>query len=189
MISPLSLSNFLTLFVAFACLWSIVPQARGGIVRVSRLAVPSALAAVEALVLLAGVFEANIYHDVEWLVAATAGGVLGRMRGWSVQIDVDRAHKLVRLKPSLDSHIAAICLAVLAAVDFISAALETAVLPADWVAAAAAFFAAYIGFRALAIAVRAGRAPHVELDGAWTITPSSSTPSSSTPAESIRPPS
>ena len=176
MMSPLSLSNVLTVLVAVACLWTIVPQARGGIVRVWRLAVPACLAAVEALVLLAGVFEATIYHDAEWLVAAAVGGVLGRMRGWSVPIEVDRARDLVRLKPSLDAHVAAMCLAVLAAIDFTSAALEDAVVPADWVAAAAAFFAAYIGFRALAIVVRAKRAPHVTLDSAWTITPSSSTP-------------
>jgi len=176
MISPLSLSNVLTVFVALACLWSIVPQARGGVVRVSSLAVPSALAAVEALVLLAGVFESTLFHDAEFVIAAIAGGVLGRMRGWSAAMEADRARRLVRLKPSLDSHIAAMCLAVLAGLDFISAALEQAVLPADWIAAAAAFFAAYIGMRALAIAVRATRAPHVELDGGWAITPSSSTP-------------
>ncbi|MBS0539988.1 MAG: hypothetical protein JSR47_14580 [Proteobacteria bacterium] len=176
MISPLSLSNLLTVCVAFACLWSIVPQARGGIVRIWRLAIPAALAAVQAFVLLAGVFEASIYHDLQWLVAALIGGVLGRMRGWSVSIEADRARDLVRLKPSMDAHIAAMCLAVLAAVDLISAALEDAVLPANWVAAASAFFAAYIGLRALAIAVRATRGPHGTSDGGWGITPSSSTP-------------
>jgi hypothetical protein len=175
MVSPLSLSNVLTVMVAIACLWSIVPQGRGGIVRVWRLAVPACFAAVESLVLLAGVFESTIYHDAEWLVAAAVGGILGRMRGWSVPIDVDHARDLVRLKPSVDAHMAAMCLAVLAAVDFLSAAVEEAVLPTDWVSAAAAFFAAYIGFRALAIVVRARRAPHVTLDNAW-IAPSSSTP-------------
>jgi len=33
MISPLSLANVLTLFVAFFCLWTMSPQARGGVVQ------------------------------------------------------------------------------------------------------------------------------------------------------------
>ena len=49
MISPLSLANVLTLFAAFFCLWTMSPQARGGVVRLWRLAIPAAFAAVVAL--------------------------------------------------------------------------------------------------------------------------------------------
>ena len=176
MIAPVSLSNVLTVFLAVACLWTIAAQSRGGVVRPWRLAVPPCFAAVESVVLLAGVFDATMTHDAEWLVAAVVGAMLGRMRGWTLPVEVDRTRNLLRLRPSIDAHLAALCLCILAAIDFTSASLEDPIEPTDWVAAAAAFFAGYIGCRALAIAVRAMRAPHVELSGAWAITSSSSTP-------------
>jgi hypothetical protein len=37
MISPLSLSNVLTVLVALFCLWTMSPQARGGVMRLWRL--------------------------------------------------------------------------------------------------------------------------------------------------------
>jgi hypothetical protein len=70
-------------------------------------------------------------------------------------VEFDRARDLVRLRPSIDGHLAAWGLVILAAVDFISAYLEGAVVPPDIVAAGAAFFAGYIGCRAIAIGVRA----------------------------------
>lgn len=179
MVSPLSLSNVLTVIVALACLRTIAPQVRGGVVRLWRLALPVCFAAVQALVLLAGIFNETIHHDAEWIAAAAVGALLGRMRGWASPIEVDRTRQLVRLKPSVEPQMAAIFLVILAAIDFASASLEAPVLPADYVAAGAAFCAAFIGFRALAIAVRATRAPHVELHGGWPITPSSSTPAES----------
>jgi hypothetical protein len=157
MIAPLSLSNVLTVFFAVLCLWIIVPQARGGAVKLWRLSVPPILATVQAVVLLAGDFDAALSHDAEWVVAAIIGAAFGRMRGWTLPIDVDRAHDLVRLRPSIDAHLAAIGLVVLAAIDFTSASFEEAVLPTEHVAAGAAFFAGYLGCRALSITVRARR--------------------------------
>lgn len=157
MISPLSLSNVITVLVAVLCLWTIVPQARGGAVKLWRLAMPPILASIQALVLLAGVFDATLVHDAEWLAAGMLGILLGRMRGWTLPIDIDRAHDLVRLRPSIDAHVAALGLVVLAAIDFTSASLEEPVMPADYVAAGAAFLAGYIGCRALSIAVRVKR--------------------------------
>jgi hypothetical protein len=175
MIAPLSLSNVLTVIFAGLCLWIIVPQARGGAVKLWRLAVPPILATVQAVVLLAGDFDATLSHDAEWVVAAVLGAVFGRMRGWTLPIDVDRTHDLVRLRPAMDAHLAAIGLVVLAAVDFTSASLEAAVLPTEHVAAGAAFLAGYLGCRALSITVRARRTAR--------LTPSS------TPAETGLPPS
>jgi len=163
MIAPLSLSNVLTVMLAIACLYTIASQSRGGVVRLWRLALPPCFAAVEALVLLAGVFDATLGHDAEWVVAAIVGALLGRMRGWSMSVEVDRMWELVRLKPSFDGQLAALALFGLSAVDFTSAALEEPVVACDHVAAGASFFAGYLGARALAIAVRAMRAPHVEL--------------------------
>jgi hydrogenase/urease accessory protein HupE len=84
-IVPLSLSNVATLAFAAICLWTIAAQARGNVVKLWRLAMPPSFAAVQAFVLLAGVFDATIADDAEWLAAAVVGGVLGRMRGWALK--------------------------------------------------------------------------------------------------------
>jgi hypothetical protein len=176
MIAPLSLSNVLTVFMALVCLWSIAPQARGDSVKLWRVAVPPGFAIAQALVLLAGVFDATFVHDAEWLAGGMFGAVLGRMRGWALSFDVDRARGLIRAQPSLDIHLAAIGLVVLAAIDFTSASLEDPIVATDFVAAGAAFLAGYLGCRGLAIAVRVSRAARA-------------TPPSSTPAGTSLPPS
>jgi hypothetical protein len=178
MIAPLSLSNVLTVLLAIACLWTVVPQARGGRVRLWRMALPPALAIAQALVLLAGVFDATLVHDAEWLGAGLLGAFLGRMRGWNLAFDLDRTRRLISTPPSIDVHLAAIGLVVLAAIDFTSASLETPIMPTDIVASGAAFVAGYIACRALALAVRAARA----MDAI-------TRPSSSTPAGTSLPPS
>jgi hypothetical protein len=176
MIAPLSLTNVLTVIIALLCLWIIIPQARGGAVKTWRLSMPPILAIVQAVVLLAGVFEASLAHDIEFVVAAVLGAAFGRMRGWTLPIDVDRTHDLVRLRPSVDAHVAALGLVILAAIDSTSASLEEAIVPTQHVAAAAAFLAGYLGCRALSIMVRARRTGHA-------------TPPASTPAETSLPPS
>ena len=163
MIAPLSLSNVLTVVVALLCLWTMSPQARGGVVRIWRLAIPGCFAAVQALVLLAGVFDATITHDAEWLAALIVGSVVGRMRGWAMHVDVDQMWGLVRLPRTIDGRIAAFALVALSAIDFTSAALDDPVIEPQHVAAAAALCAGYIGCRALSLIVRSVRAPHVEL--------------------------
>lgn len=163
MIAPLSLSNVLTVIIAVICLSTISPQSRGEVVKLWRLAVPACLAAVEAIVLLAAVFNATFTHDAEWLIAGAVGSLIGRSRGWTMPIAVDHTRGLVRLRRSLDGQLAAIALVMLAFVDFTGAALEEAIVPCEYIAAMSAFFAGYIACRSLAIAVRAMRAPHVEL--------------------------
>jgi hypothetical protein len=166
MISPLSLSNVLTVLIAVTCLWTISNQSLGGVAKLWRLAVPPCLAIVDAMVLLAGVFDATMTHDAEWLVAMLVGFVIGRTRGWTMTVQVDRTWSLVRLPPALDGLAAAAGLVVFALIDFMSAALEEAIVAPDHVAAGAALCAGYLGGRALAVAVRARRAPHVELHDA-----------------------
>ena len=176
MIAPLSLSNILTVLTAIACLWSIAPQARGDGVKLWRVAVPPGFATAQALVLLAGVFDATLAHDAEWLAGGLFGAMLGRMRGWAQSFDFDRARGLINVQPSIDIHLAAIGLVVLAAIDFTSASFEDPIVATDFVAAGAAFLAGYLGCRALAIAVRVSRT-------------ASATPSSSKPAGTSLPPS
>jgi len=163
MISPLSLSNVLTVLVALLCLWTMSPQARGGVVRIWRLAIPPCFAAVEALVLLATVFDATMISDAEWVAALVIGGVVGRMRGWTMPVSVDQMWGLVRLPRTNDGLLASFALVVLSGIDFTSSALEDPLIEPRHVAAAAALCAGYIGCRALSLIVRSVRAPHVEL--------------------------
>ena len=163
MIAPLSLSNVLTVIMAVTCLSTITAQSRGEVVKLWRLAVPASLAVVQALVLLAGVFNATFPHDAEWMMAAAVGSIIGRTRGWTMPFAVDHTRDLIRLPRSFDAVVAALALVILSFVDLTGAALEDAIVPCSIVAAASALFAGYIACRALALAVRAMRAPHVEL--------------------------
>ena len=164
-IAPLSLSNVTTVVFAAVCLWTIAAQARGNVVKLWRLAVPPCFAAVQAFVLLAGVIDATLVSDAEWLAAALVGALLGRIRGWTVAVDVDRMRDLARQHRASDALLAGVALLLLALIDFISAALQDPVVEPQHVAAGAAFCAAYLGWRALAIAVRVTHLPHIELHG------------------------
>lgn len=166
MVSPLSLANVLTLFVAFFCLWTMSPQARGGVVRLWRLALPAAFAAVVALMLLSSMFDASLRHDAEWVIALLLGGIIGRTRGWTLSIEIDQRWGLVRLPRTADGLVVAAGVVGLALADFTSAALEDPLIEPVHIAAAAAFFAGFLACRALAIIVRATRAPHVGLNDA-----------------------
>ncbi len=163
MIAPLSLSNVLTVAVAVLCLWTSGSQSSGGVVKLWRLAVPPCLAAVVALVLLAGVFNATIGHDAEWTFGAILGAAAGRTRGWMMHVESDQKWRLVKLPRSFDGLLAAFGLLVLAMIDFAGAAIEDPVIGPQHVAAGAALCAGYLGFRAIATTMRANRAPHVEL--------------------------
>jgi len=166
MISPLSLSNVLTVLVALLCLWTMSPQARGGVMRLWRLAVPAAFAAVVSLMLLSAVFDSNFRHDIEWVLALALGGFIGRTRGWTLPIDIDQQWGLVRLPRSMDGLLAAAGIVAVAAIDFAGAALEEQPIGPEHLAAIAALCAGFIGCRALAIIVRSTRAPHVGLNDA-----------------------
>jgi hypothetical protein len=166
MVSPLSLSNVLTVLVALLCLWTMSPQARGGVMRLWRLGVPAAFAAVVSLMLLSSVFAANFRHDIEWVIALALGGVVGRTRGWTLPIDIDHRFGLVRLPRSRDCLFAAYGIVAAAVIDFGGAALEEQPIGPEHLAAFAALCAGFIGCRALAIIVRSTRAPHVGLNDA-----------------------
>ena len=161
--APLGLANVLTVVLAVCCLSVMSAQARAGVVRLWRLAIPAVFAAVVALVLLAGVFDATLEHDAEWLVGLLAGGLIGRTRGRARAGDIDRIWGLVRVPGALDGILAAAGLVGLAMIDFASAALRSPVIDPVHVAAAAAFCAGFIGWRAVAIIGRSSHATHVEL--------------------------
>lgn len=161
--APLSLSNVLTVALAIICLWTSASQSSGGVLRQWCLAVPPCLAAAVALVLLVGVLNVSVGRDAEWVASAILGAVFGRTRGWSMHVDADRRHGLFRLPKASDGVIAAFGIVVLAMLDFAAAAREEPLIEPNYVAAAAALCAGYLGFRAVSLIVQAVRAPHVEL--------------------------
>ena len=163
MIAPLSLSNLLTVIIAIMCLSTIASQSRGDVVKLWRLAVPACLAVAQALVLLASVIDATFIHDAEWVLAAVVGAIAGRMRGWTMFLQVDQARDLFRARRSYDGQIAAIGLVIFACTDFVSAALEDPIVDEAHIAAGSALCAGYLTYRAIAVAVRAARLHHVEL--------------------------
>lgn len=163
MIAPVSLSNLLTVATAVMCLWTIGSQSSGGVIKLWRLALPPCLAAVVALILLASIFNATVAHDAEWMICAILGGVIGRTRGWLMTVASDQKWGLVRVPRTVDGLIVGFALVVLAMIDFAGALLEDPVIDGQHVAAGAAFCAGYLGLRALGMAMRAGRTPHVEL--------------------------
>jgi hypothetical protein len=154
MIAPLSLSNLLTVFVAFACYVTASRQQRGGSIRLGQLATPAVLAAVDAFVLLAGVIAASWQYDLEWLSGVLLGGISGHLCGWRLNMSVDKARDAVLLPAARDAKAIALALVIVASVDFAGAHLRTPVVEPQHVAAAAAFLAGYLVFRALAIAAR-----------------------------------
>ena len=164
MIAPLSLANVLTVILAISCLSVMAAQARERIVRTWRLAIPAVFSGVVALVLLAGVFEASLVHDGEWLAGLVAGGVIGRARARSLAVEIDRVWGLVRVPRAADGLVVAVALVILSFIDFASAALRSPVIHPVHVAAAA-FCAGFIGLRAIDIIARSGHAKHVDLHG------------------------
>ena len=163
--APLGLANVITVILAVSCLSVMAAQARAGIVRLWRLAIPAGFAAVVAIVLLAGVFDATLEHDAEWLAGLVLGSLIGRTCGHALAVEIDRIWGLVRVPRAIDDIAAAIGLVVLSFIDFASAALRSPVIHPVHVAAAAAFCAGFIAFRAIAVLARASHATHVELHG------------------------
>jgi len=152
--APLGLSNVLTVLCALACLWAISPQARGAVVRLWALAVPPGFCGVVAVVLLAGVFEATPINDAEWAGALVLGAVIGRLRGWTLAVEVAPTRDMIRLRAAWDGLVVAAAIVVMAIVDFISAASDQPLVAPVHVAAVSAFCAGYLGCRALAVLVR-----------------------------------
>jgi hypothetical protein len=152
--APLGLCNVLTVLCAVAGLWVIAPQARGVVVRPWALAVPPAFGGVVAVVLLAGVFDATPINDAEWTSALLLGAALGRMRGWSLAVEVAPSGNMMRLRAARDGQIAAAAIVAMAIVDFLLAASGQPVIAPIHVAAVAAFCAGYLGCRALAVLAR-----------------------------------
>ena len=163
--APLGLVNVITVILAVSCLSVMAAQARAGIVRLWRLAIPAGFSAVVAIALLAGVFDASLAHDAEWLAGLVLGGLIGRACGHSLAVEIDRVWGLVRVPRTIDDVAAATALVALSFIDFALDALRSPVIHPIHIAAGAAFCAGFIAYRAVAIITKSSHATHVELHG------------------------
>lgn len=157
MVSTLSLANGLTLLFAALCLWTMASQSRGGVTTLGRVALPGGFALMATLMLLAGVFEVSLLFDILWVAAFVVGSVIGRIRGWTLNVQSNREAGLVSLPATVDGLIAALILAALSGIDFASAILGEALVPPGYIAAASALCAGFLGYRVLVIALRVVR--------------------------------
>lgn len=157
MVSTLSLANGLTLLFAALCLWTMAAQSRGGVTTLGRVALPGGFALMATLMLLAGVFEASFLFDILWVAAFGVGSVIGRIRGWMLSVKSNREAGLVSLPATVDGLVAALILAGLSGIDFISAMLGEALIEPGYIAAASALCAGFLGYRVLVIALRVVR--------------------------------
>ena len=157
MVSTLSLANGLTLLFAALCLWTMALQSRGGVTTLGRVALPGGFAVMATLMLLAGVFETSLLIDILWVAAFAVGSVIGRIRGWMLSVQSNREAGLVSLPATVDGLVAALTLAALSGMDFISALLGEALIEPGYIAVASALCAGFLGYRVLVIALRVVR--------------------------------
>ena len=106
---------------------------------------------------------AGAHRDGECAAAEITGAEGGGRRDMRRLDDRVLQRGLIRQRRSADGPLVAIGLVLLALVDIVGAALLDPVIEPQHVAAGAALCAGYLGGRALAIAVRTTRLPHVEL--------------------------
>lgn len=158
-----NLAALLNLAIAAGCVWAALPEVRNGPVRLWRLGVPPLLAAMVAIVLLAGTPTNHVLEGI-WLAAAILGVAVGAVMGKRVRSETDQMWGLVRLQPTWLGVVAAGCLLVMAIVDSLTTLLGYPPAPANRdPAIGGALFAGVLAGRAWTLAAKAIRAPHVEL--------------------------
>ena len=158
--------NVLHLLIALGatgCAVVLLREARGRLVRPSRLLVAPLLAAMAALFLLAVVAPVDREPKL-WALALATGAASGALRGFAMNIQVDHTWSLIRLPSGRDGLWTATALAALAGltVTLTFTNGDTGAYEALGAAAAAAL-AGYLGGRALALYLRTARAPHRDL--------------------------
>jgi hypothetical protein len=95
---PINLVDISGIAIAAAGVWLIVPEARGEIQKMWRLAVPPLLAVAVAIIILAGAVS-SFEHDAVGVATGMVGCVAGLLRGRSMAVTTDQVWGLVRLPP------------------------------------------------------------------------------------------
>jgi hypothetical protein len=158
--------NVLHLLVALGatgCAGVLLREARGRLVRPSRLLAAPLLAAIAALFLLALVAPEDREPKL-WALALATGAASGALRGLAMNIQVDHTWSLIRLPSGRDGLWTGAALAGLAMLTVVLGFTDADTGAYEALgAAAAAAMAGYLGGRALALYLRTARAPHRDL--------------------------
>jgi hypothetical protein len=158
-----NLAAILNLAIAAGCVWAALPEVRNRPVRLWRLGIPPLLAAMVAIVLLAGT-PANHLLEGIWLGAAIVGIAAGAAMGRRMRSETDQMWGLVRLQPTYIGVAAAACILAMAMVDALITLLGYPPAPTDRdPAVGGALFAGFLAGRVWTLAAKAIRDSHVEL--------------------------
>ena len=164
---PVNLVDIVCIAIAVACVRTVIPEAKGEIQKMWRLAVPPLLAITTALIVLAGAVE-TFEHDAAWVATGLLGSVAGLFRGRAIKVTTDQYWGLVQLPPAVEGVIVAFGVLICATVDGLSGLFPPGMMPKHaTVAAVAALFAGYLGVRAWRVATRAMQAQHADLQARW----------------------
>ena len=164
---PVNLVDIVCIALAVACVRTAIPEARGEIQKMWRLALPPLLAITAALIILAGAVQ-TFEHDVAWVATGLAGSIAGLVRGRAIRATTDQYWGLVQVPRSFDAVVAALGVFACATIDGLSGLFPAGALPRHaTLAAIAALFAGYLGARAWRVATRAMQAEHTDLQSRW----------------------
>lgn len=160
---PVNLVDILGILIAAFCVKIMVPEARGDIQKMWRLGIPPLIGVAVAVIILAGAVS-SFQHDATWVATAIVGGVVGLIRGRSVEVATDQVWGLVRLSPVYDGVVTSVAIFFCATIDGLAGLFPPGALPRHATfAAATALFAGYLAGRAWKIGSRAVRLQHVDL--------------------------
>lgn len=151
--------GLMLLCVAIAVVLSI-PEARGRVMAAWRVPVAAALAVLSAVILIAYPTWGELKNPALWAFAIGAT-VVGIVRGYWMQLDVDQGNHLVRLTKAQDGIVLAITLLILVLLEITAAILAPSGQPtAELGLSIVAFF---LAGRAAAVVWRARNEPQTDL--------------------------
>lgn len=159
-ISNVYLTHGLMFACALACLVIAIPEGGGRIVAAWRIPVAALLSGVAALLLVAYPTWGELKNPELWMFSIVAG-VLGVVRGFWIQLDVDHGWRLVRLSRAIDCRVATVVLVGMALVEVALAVSGPADQPT--MELGMTVIASFLIARAAAVMVRARQEPQSDL--------------------------
>ena len=156
-ITPLSLSNILTVLFALACVKLIASQTSHRLWSVAFTVAPAMLATSVALLLLTEELSPTLASDGLWAVALLVGFLVGRKRGWSLALTFYPEKRRFSAPQTWDNIAVAMVLFVLAGIDTYSALTRNALVDPEYIAAVGALCSGYFLGRSWVVAVRVER--------------------------------
>jgi hypothetical protein len=149
--------------IAVACVQSTWPDVRATPCKLWRLGLAPLLGSFASILILARAVV-SFEHDAMWIVTALCGGLAGLWRGRQIAVETDQVWGVVRLRPTVDSLVAALAIVVIVVLDGVKELLGPGMPRHAYFASISALCAGYLAGRAWSIIRRAIRAPHVEIE-------------------------